>query len=1087
MSTAEGIGRLALVQPVAAELAPATRVRYCVLGPLEVWHGESLLSVGGPQQKALLAILLLNANRVVSTDRLVEYLWGPHPPTTARSLLQGCISQLRRVLPSERGLEAGHPLSTRAPGYTLRVDSGQLDLLAFEELFQSAVGSADAEHRTQLLADALACWRGPVLDGLDLSGCHEEIAQLEERRVSALEQKIEADLAHGARAGLVVELRAQIRSQPLRERLWGLLVATLYALDRQADALATYRDLRACLIGQLGIEPSPTLQELHRQVLAGSAPQDLVIPVGNHPAGQPRLGTSTVIAAQLPAPPTTFVGRRRDLERLDDLVAGMSTTMALAVVSGTAGVGKTAFALHWAHQIKEQFPAGQLYVDLRGYGPSSRLRPIEALAGFLSALGVPPERIPVDLEQAAALYRSLVSGKRILILLDNAYDAGQVRPLLPATPGCLVLVTGRGRLDGLVARDGARLFRLDVLDAGEARALLTRVVGKSRVDAEPDAVAELVSLCARLPLALQVTGANLIRRPRRRLADQVRDLRAGELDALVIGDEDQSTVRVVFAQSYGALEPEARRMFSLLGLVPGPGFDVAAGAALAGVPFSVARTSLNRLVGAHLLDEPEPDRFAFHDLLRLYAREQAQLSHDASEREMARRRYERWMLEMADEATRILCPQLLRILSDSRSQERHHDPGSALAWLEAERLNLVAIATDSSSGENRATAWMLADSLRGYFWLRRHSVDWLTVANAGRVAAEAGGDLRAQAAAEFSLGMVRLCLNQHTEAMEHQSQALRLCETAGWDEGCANALGNLGVLHFEIGEIETASDLHEQALLMNRRAGSKRGEAVNRENLAQVHLAAGRLGEASRHLWRALILQHESDYGRGATLEQLGIMFGRRAEDDHAVNALDRALGHYRTIGNLNGQAMTLAALAIVRSQSGFAEDGLKEAERGYELVQETGDRVTEACVLNRLATVQTDLGRHVEAVDNHNQALSLAVQTGARMPETEAMLGLSAAHLALGAHDLSLDYARQALMLADSIGYQGLYGHAHVMIAAAHGELGDFEELAKHARRAYAVAKETGDEQLRRRALKLLGSGSTREGADETTGGAER
>lgn len=1046
------------------------RTRYGVLGPLEVWQGERLLSIGGPQQKALLAILLLNANKVVSTDRLVEYLWGPRPPATARSLLQGCISQLRRSLRPDDAPVAESSLATRPPGYVLRVEAGQLDLLAFEQLFQTAGGVADAERRTQLFTDALGCWRGPVLDGLDLPACREEIAQLEERRVSALEQKIEADLAQGARVDMIGELKAEIRRQPLRERLWGVLVATLYALDRQAEALATYRDLRACLIEQLGIEPSPTLQELHRQVLTGAALQDLVIPVGNHPAGRPRPGIPTAIPAQLPAAPMTFVGRRRDLERLDDFLADSSTTMALAVVSGTAGVGKTAFTLYWAHQIKEQFPGGQLYVDLRGYGLSSRLRPIEAVAGFLIALGVSPERIPVELEHAAALYRSLVAGKRILIVLDNAYDAAQVRPLLPATPGCLVLVSGRGRLDGLVARDGGQLVTLDVLDAAEATALLTRVVGEDRVEAEPEAAAELVRLCARLPLALQITGANLIRRPRRRLADQVRDLRTGELDALLIGDEDQSAVRAVFAQSYGALEPEARRMFSLLGLVPGPGFDAAAAAALAGVPFCVAGTSLNRLVGAHLLDEPAPDRFAFHELLRLYAREQAHLNHDASDRDLARRRYVRWMFEMADAATRLLCPQLLRIPSDSRPHERHPDPEAALAWLDAERLNLVAIATDSTSSEDQAMAWMIADALIGYFWLRRHSVDWLTVASAGRAAAEAEGDLRAQAAAEFSLGMARLCLNQHTEAMEHQSQALQLCEAAEWEEGCANALGNLGVLHFEIGEIETALDLHEQALVVNRRAGSQRGEAVNRENLAQVHLAAGRLRQAGGHLWRALILHHQTDYGRGSTLEQLGIIFGRRAEYSHAVNALGRAFEHYRTIGNVNGQAMTLSALAVVRSQSGFAEEGLEEAQRGYELVQETGDRVTEACVLNRLAAVQTGLGRCAEAVENHSEALSLATQTGARMPQTEALLGLSDAHLAAGEPNRSLSYAKQALMLADGIGYQGLYGHALALIAAAHRELGDGVESAKHARRAYAVGIETGDELLRRRALGLLG-----------------
>ncbi|TDC34667.1 AfsR/SARP family transcriptional regulator [Kribbella albertanoniae] len=1047
------------------------RTRYGVLGPLEVWQGERLLPIGGPQQKALLAILLMNANKVVSTDRLVEYLWGPRPPSTARSLLQGCISQLRRALRPDGASVVEHPLATRPPGYAFRVEEGQLDLLVFEQLVRTAAGVADAARRTQLFADALRCWRGPVLDGLDLPACREQIAQLDERRVYAVEQKIEADLAQGARVDMIGELKMEIRRQPLRERLWGVLMATLYALDRQAEALAAYRDLRVCLIEQLGIEPGPTLQELHRQVLVGASVDDLVIPVGRRPAGRLLPSPPAAHPAQLPAAPTTFVGRRRHLERLNDLLVDASITMALAVVSGTAGVGKTALTLYWAHQVKEQFPAGQLYVDLRGYGLSSRLRPIEAVAGFLSALGVSPERIPVELDHAAALYRSLVAGQRFLILLDNAYDAAQVRPLLPATPGCLVLVNGRGRLDGLVARDGGQLMTLDVLDAAEATALLTRVVGEVRVEAEPEAVVELVRLCARLPLALQITGANLIRRPQRRLADQVKELRTGELDALVIDDEGQSAVRAVFAQSYGALEPEARRMFSLLGLVPGPGFDAAAAAALAEVPLPLARTSLNRLVGSHLLDETEPDRFAFHELLRLYAREQAHLNHDTLERNLAHQRYIRWMFEMADAATRLLCPQLLRIPSDSRSPERHQDPAAALAWLNTERLNLVAIATVPTSGDDRAMAWMVADALRGYFWLRRHRVDWLAVASAGLAAAEAEGDLQAQAAAEFSLGMAKLCLNEHAEAMEHQSRALQLCEAAEWEEGCANALGNLGVLHFEIGEIETGLELHEQALMLNRRTGSQRGEAVNRENLAQVHLAAGRLREAGRHLWRALVLHHQTDYASGSTLEQLGILFGRRAEHCHAVNALRRAFDQYRTIGNVNGQAMTLAALAVVRTQSGSADEGLEEAQRAYELVQETGDRVTEACVLIRLASVQMDLGRYAEAAENHSEALSLATQTGARMPQTEALLGLSDVHLALGEPIQSRSYAKQALLLADNIGYQGLYGQALAQIAAVHRDLGDGIESAKHARRAYAVGMETGDELLRRRALGLLGS----------------
>ncbi|WP_405060192.1 tetratricopeptide repeat protein [Kribbella sp. NBC_01505] len=1046
-------------------------MRYRVLGALEVWRDEEPLAVGGPQQQALLAILLLNANRVVSADRLIEYLWGSHPPTTARSLLQGCISQLRRALQPAAGAASDHPLSTRAPGYRLRVRSAELDLLAFEERVQAAAEIEDPARRSRMLADAIACWSGPVLDGLDLLACHQEIAQLTERRGFAYEQKFEADLMLGVQAGLVAELKAQIRGEPLRERLWGLLIATLYALDRQADALAAYRRLRTSLIDQLGIEPSPTLQELHRQVLAGTPPQDLVIPVGSRSAKDGRDALATAPPAQLPAAPPTFVGRRTALGLLGELHRAEAARMAVAVVSGSPGIGKTALVLQWAHQAKSDFPAGQLYVDLRGYGPASRLRPIEALAGFLAALGVSPERIPVDLEQAAALYRSVLSGKRMLIVLDNAYDAEQVRPLLPASPDCFVLITGRGRLDGLVVRDGGRRFALDVLASDEAVELLREVVGSARVDAEPVAAAELVKLCVRLPLALQITAANLVRRPLRCLADQVRDLRAGTLDALAIGDDDQSAVRAVFARSYESLDLEARRVFCLLGLVPGPGFDTAATAALAALPHRVARASLDRLVSAHLLDESAPDRFAFHDLLRLYACEQAELNDGAADYDLARGRYLRWMVEMADDATRVLCPELLRAVPAGRSAERHQNPESALRWLDTERANLVAIATQTASRGNCASVWLLADALRGYFWLRRHSVDWLAVANAGRSAAETEQNLQAQAAMQFSLGMARLCLNQHAEAIGHQTRALELCEAADWEEGCANALGNLGVLRFEIGELETALSLHEQALLMNGRTGSKRGEAANRCNLAQVHLAAGRLREAGRELWQNLILHYEGDYGRGSTLEQLGVVFGRRGQFEHAFDSLDRALEHFRRVGNLNGEAMTLGDLAFLRGQSGATEDGLRDALRGYEIVRRTGDRVTEAHVLIRLAGIQVDLGRQPDAVTHLEQALDLARQTGAKLQEVEALVGLSAAFAVSGGHDRALDHARRAMVLADDLGYQSLYGQAMATIATIHRELGQDNQHLNYARRAFAVAEASGDELLRRRAVRLLGT----------------
>src|SRR5882757_8979499 len=551
------------------------RMRFAVLGPLEVSADGRGIALGGPQQRALLAVLLLNAGTVVSADRLVECLWGQRTPAAARSLLQGCVSALRRALQS--GAAPGRqPLVTRSPGYCLELQPGELDLDQFEELVTTANqlaadGSRTAwEQAAGLLGQALALWRGPVLDGVALDACQADMARLEERRLTVLQQRVDAELRAGHRGDLVGELESLVQTHPLRERFWAQLMIALRGADRQGDALAAYQRVRGILVDQLGVEPGAALQRLHSQILAGVDPDEVQRPDSGATAESAEKSPPRPVPAQLPPAVAAFTGRDEHLKDLDVLLSGDGSVAALAVISGAAGVGKTALVVHWAHRVRGHFGDGQLYVNLRGHASTPPMRPIEALARFLQALGIPAENVPVDLDQAAGLCRSLLSDKRMLVVLDNAHSAGQVRPLLPGSAGCVVLVTSRSRLAGMVARDGARPLTLDVLDHHEALTLLARVLGDERVQLEADQSEQLVERCGRLPLALRIAAANLLCQPDRRIADQVAAMVDAErLNALQIDDDEESAVRAAFALSYDALAEPSRLLFRRLGLAPG--------------------------------------------------------------------------------------------------------------------------------------------------------------------------------------------------------------------------------------------------------------------------------------------------------------------------------------------------------------------------------------------------------------------------------------------------------------------------------------------------------------------------------------
>ncbi|MBO0870095.1 MAG: tetratricopeptide repeat protein, partial [Micromonosporaceae bacterium] len=766
-----------------------------------------------------------------------------------------------------------------------------------------------------------------------------------------------------------------------------------------------------------GLEPSASIKQLRTTILA--APETVRDPG----PGQPdRTGRRLVRPpAQLPAPIAAFTGRRTQLAWLDRLVAeDLGKELAICTVVGMAGVGKTALVLQWAHRVRDRFPDGQLFVDLRGYAAGPPVRPIDALAGFLRALGVPPEQAPVRLEQATALYRTLTAGRRMLIVLDNAREPDQVRPLLPGEPGCVVVVTSRDRLGGVVARDGASPLPLDVLAPDEAGRLLAGLLGAQRAAAQPGSVLDLARECAFLPLALRVAAATLVWQPARPIADYVAQLRVDRLTALAVDGDPDSTVGAAFDASYRVLPEPARELFCLLGLVPGPDVTAPAAAALAGVDEVQARALLDRLAAAHLLNHAAPGRYGWHDLLRCYAAERAQRSVAPADRQAALERLYGWYLYTVDGAADRLYPHMLRLPREQPAvgppATQFADHAAALAWLEAERANLVAAVR---AGASRLAA-QIADALRGYFHLRRYTADWLAVAEAALAAAP---DTRAEAAAEHSLGTAYRSMGDLTAALRHYVRALRLARAAGWREAEATTLGNLGIVCQGQGRLTAAVDHLTQALAVDRETGRQAGLANNLGNLGFVYRDQGRLDEAAIRFSEALELNRRtgSRHGQALALTGLGQVYRELGRLDEATARLTDAMRLYTEVGDRDGQGVVhhcQGAVDLDREKLGPAREHALAAIR---LSRDTGDPRTEADALTVLSGTLNRLGRYHEAADGYRRVRELAEELALPRMQIEALTGLAEAELRLGDHDCARTCAELAAYRAARSGYRVL------------------------------------------------------------------
>ncbi|WP_412543582.1 BTAD domain-containing putative transcriptional regulator [Longispora sp. K20-0274] len=1028
-------------------------MEFRILGPLEIRADDGTVLVPARRrQRLLLAILLTRPNQPVSAARLVEELWAGDPPGSATANLQSYVSDLRRLLGRDR-------LRHRNGGYLLRVDDAELDTHAFTSLHtrgRDALDRGEHAEAAARLSAALDVWRGDVLEDMpDLTW--PEAGRWADLRQVAAEDAVAARLGLGRHDEVAAELRILTGRYPQRERLWSLLMLALYRSGRQTEALAAYREFYRLITAEFGVEPGAELRRLHARILA----TDPELDAPETPAApRPR---------QLPASASAFTGREEHLATLDALPRDVT----VAAIVGGGGVGKTTLSVYWAQRAAERFPDGQLYVDLRGHAPppAHPLRPAEALAGFLRALGVPAERVPTDVDEAAALYRSTLAGRRVLVLLDNAASAEQVRPLLPGGPDGLTVVTSRDRLSGLVAVDGAHRLTLGALTPAEARALLARVLGADRLAAEPAEVDALIRLCAALPLALRVAAAVLADRPERTLAGYVAELAGGRLDALEVDGDGQAAARATFDLSYARLGADARRLFRLIGLAPGTDIGPASAAALAGLDVAEATRLLDQLAAAHLVSAGA-ERYGCHDLLRLYAVERAELEDPPAERAAALDRLARHYLGTADAAARLLYPNKVRLPYEPDPAATLGGRDEASAWLETERANLVAMVTDAAGRGSHDHAALLADALRGWFSTRPHPLDWFTVADAGLAAATTSGDLRAQAAAHLSLASAHSCVGRRDEAEHHFASAVELADKADWPDLAATALTSLGGSHALRGAWPAAIDLYQRALSLHERIGRLSGQAASLTEMGLAYMELGRPELAVEHQRRAIDLFQRAGLRPGVAhaRNRLGMAYHALGRLSAAVEHLTAALELAREIGDRTAEWAVLDSAALAYLDVGDTERATEYARAALELTPHVPQQGLAAYVHNTVGAVALRSGRLDEAAGEYATGLRLARQNGHRPAEAGALIGQSGTHLALGRAEQAREDARRALVLVADERDGELRARAEVALAGALVRLGRRAEAAGHAQRAAEAHRAAGYQLGYARALVVLG-----------------
>ncbi|MCE6993890.1 tetratricopeptide repeat protein [Saccharothrix sp. S26] len=906
------------------------RLRFEVLGLLRAVRGGGEVDLGAAKQRAVLAVLLLARNTPVSRDQIIGAVWGDNTPTSAVNLVQTYVAGLRRALEPSRARRAPAELLTSVgDGYLLRVDPQQVDLDEFERGVAEAArlrGSGDLISAATALDEALGLWRGEPLGGVAGLFAEVERGRLVERRLAVLEERAELLLLIGRGAELVPSLTTLVGEHPLRERGHGLLMRALCQAGRQAEALAVYREARRVLVEELGVEPGPELRKLQQAVLAGENPEPdrPTRPMALRPAGE---SPPAITPAQLPRASASLIGRDDELKRLDGLLASYPEGGLVLVVTGPAGVGKTALALHWAQRVREDFPDGQLYVDLHGYDPNQEpLGAGEVLSRFLRTLGVPSPDIPVTVEERSALFRTLIADRRMVVMLDNARGSTELLPLLPGPPSC-VLVTSRRRLVGLVAHAEARLVELDMLDPDASVAVVSRVAGRDATEAA--ALRRLAVLCDGLPLALRIAAARLAVAPTLRVAELVAELddEHGRLAALGLEDED-STVRAALDASRRALPPLPARLLALLGLHPGPDVTAFVAAAMAQARVGDAQRALDALTAANLLSVNEPGRYGAHDLVRVYMRTLAAELPTPERHEATGRMLDYYLhcADLADGRLPVTRGSSVRVAPEHVPAEVPKLTGSAeaIAWLDAEQGNIIAAAelaaAPGSDPKWLVHAWQLPYTLSRFLWLRADRTTWLRTTEAALEAATRLGDPEARFVMLFNLGIALAQFQRMDESLARHREALEVARASGDVNAQARALTTVADMLQFLGRVDESEASYREALEVSRAAGSRWAEANAHHNLGLLHLASRRYDEAETWLRAAVTMYREvgEQCGESTCHTDLATVLLESGEGAQAVTSARTALSVASAAASPYHQAMAHDRLATVFDRQGL-------------------------------------------------------------------------------------------------------------------------------------------------------------------------
>ena len=972
-------------------------MRFRILGPLEVQVDGSWSGINAPKWRTVLAVLLLQPGQVVSTDRLITEVWPDETPARATNLISVYVHKLRRLI----GDPDGKVLTTRAPGYQLLVDGEDIDAGQFARLAAAgrrALSDGDFEQASAVLGAALDLWQGSsraLTDVPPSALVSAEATGLEESRVEAVQLHIQADLGCGRHAQVVSQLHRLLADYPLREELWALLMRALYSSGRQAEALEAYAQAREVIADELGVDPSAELQQLYERILragptspsASSTPVPadspfatpvIPAPVEPVPAGQgarpppepvPQptaagAGLPLPLVAQLPADITDFTGRDEQVQDLRDLLGGPRRVdspgaVIVAAVIGAGGLGKTTLAVHAAHLLRRQFPDGQLYANMLG-AAAHPATPGDVLARFLRDLGLDPASMPASEEERAAHYRSRLTDRKVLVVLDDAHDAAQVRPLLPGSASCAVLITTRNRLPDL---SGSRYVDLDVLGPAEARAMFAGIIGPDRAAAEPSATSEVLTACAGLPLAIRIAGARLAARGNwtvQNLARRLSDERK-RLDELKTGD---LAVRACFEVSFASL-PRQRleeavdpaHAFRLLGMWQGSSIGLPAAATLIGQPEDSVADALEVVVDAQLLQSPAPDRYRFHDLLKAYAVDRAMAEETAPERDRAVRRILAWYLRSVVAVAQVISPHGNHVdpgeLEPGVEPLRFASVDQALDWCEAERTNLVAATRQAAAMGLHDIAWKLPVAALGFFNRRTYWEEWVVTHQIALASARHVGDKRAEAWVLNNLGMAYLGQGRE-EGVDYFRQALAIRRDIGDPTGEAQAANNLAYACLLVKRFDEALEWLYLALDLQRTLGHRFGEGIALNNLGEAFLELGRPDEAVDWLGQALEVYQEigASTEEGDTLRHLGKASADRGRIADALDYLRQAEQTYRAVGHRYGEAVALLLLGDVYLLDHHVEDAAQVWDRALAIFEALGNEARAREVRERVAAL---------------------------------------------------------------------------------------------------------------------------------------